>query len=168
MEEVLTRRLTALIVERDRGHRGTRGGPEVRLPPNLLVVDGGKGQLSVAQRVVESLGLEEEISVAGLAKRFEEIFVPGQADPIHIPRQSEALYMLQQLRDEAHRFAITYHRELRGKRMTVSVLDGIGPGGDPQERLLKELGGIKAVKKATLEDLQSLTWLPDTVGRPCT
>jgi excinuclease ABC subunit C len=116
--------------------------------------------------VVESLGLEEEISVAGLAKRFEEIFVPGQADPIRIPRQSEALYMLQRLRDEAHRFAITYHRQLRGKRMTVSVLDGIkGLGETRKKRLLKELGGIKAVKQAPLEDLLSLTWLPDTVGR---
>ncbi len=129
------------------------------------MVDGGKGQLSVAQRVVESLGLEEEISVAGLAKRFEEIFVPGQADPIRIPRQSEALYMLQRLRDEAHRFAITYHRELRGKRMTTSVLDGIkGLGETRRKRLLKELGGIKAVKQASLEDLQSLSWLPDAVG----
>jgi excinuclease ABC subunit C len=166
MEEVLTRRLTALIVERDRAIGDPGRSRKFAYPPNLLVVDGGRGQLSVAQRVVESLGLEEEISVAGLAKRFEEIFVPGQADPIRIPRQSEALYMLQRLRDEAHRFAITYHRQLRGKRMTVSVLDGIkGLGETRKKRLLKELGGIKAVKQAPLEDLLSLTWLPDTVGR---
>jgi excinuclease ABC subunit C len=165
MEEVLTRRLTALVVERDRAIGDPGRSRKFAYPPNLLVVDGGKGQLSVAQRVVESLGLEEEISVAGLAKRFEEIFVPGQADPIRIPRQSEALYMLQRLRDEAHRFAITYHRELRGKRMTTSVLDGIkGLGETRKKRLLKDLGGIRAVKSATLEDLQSLTWLPDAVG----
>ncbi|MEA2902189.1 MAG: excinuclease subunit [Actinomycetota bacterium] len=165
MEEVLTRRLTALIAERDRAIGDPGRSRKFAYPPNLLVVDGGKGQLSVAQRVVESLGLEEEISVAGLAKRFEEIFVPGQADPIRIPRQSEALYMLQRLRDEAHRFAITYHRELRGKRMTTSVLDGIkGLGETRKKRLLKDLGGIRAVKSATLEDLQSLTWLPDAVG----
>ena len=104
--------------------------------------------------------------MAGLAKRFEEIFVPGQADPIRIPRQSEALYMLQRLRDEAHRFAITYHRELRGKRMTTSVLDGIkGLGETRRKRLVKELGGIKAVKQASLDDLLALTWLPDAVGR---
>ncbi len=166
MEEVLTRRLTALIVERDRAIGDPGRSRKFAYPPNLLVVDGGKGQLSVAQRVVESLGLEEEISVAGLAKRFEEIFVPGQADPIRIPRQSEALYMLQRLRDEAHRFAITYHRQLRGKRMTVSVLDGIkGLGETRKKRLLKEIGGIKAVKQASLDDLLSLPWLPDAVGR---
>ncbi|MEA2827466.1 MAG: excinuclease subunit [Actinomycetota bacterium] len=166
MEEVLTRRLTALIVERDRSLGDPGRSRKFAYPPNLLVVDGGRGQLNVAQRVVESLGLEEEISVAGLAKRFEEIFVPGQADPIRIPRQSEALYMLQRLRDEAHRFAITYHRELRGRRMTTSVLDGIkGLGETRKKRLLKEMGGIKAVKQASLDDLLALTWLPDAVGR---
>ena len=167
MEEVLTRRLTALVAERDRSiGEGSSRPRKFAYPPNLLVVDGGRGQLSVAQRVVESLGLEEEISVAGLAKRFEEIFVPGQADPIRIPRQSEALYMLQRLRDEAHRFAITYHRELRGKRMTTSVLDGIrGLGETRKKRLLKELGGIRAVRQASLDDLLALTWLPDVVGR---
>ncbi len=169
MEEVLTRRLTALIVERDRSLSGGGGSARPRkfaYPPNLLVVDGGRGQLNVAQRVVESLGLEEEIAVAGLAKRFEEVFVPGQADPIRIPRQSEALYMLQRLRDEAHRFAITYHRELRGKRMTTSVLDGIkGLGETRRKRLVKELGGVKGVKEASLDDLLALKWLPDAVGR---
>ena len=170
MEEVLTRRLTALIVERDRSLGDPGRSRKFAYPPNLLVVDGGKGQLSVAQRVVESLGLEEEISVAALAKRFEEVFVPGQADPIRIPRQSEALYMLQRLRDEAHRFAITYHRELRGKRMTTSVLDGItGLGETRKKRLVKELGGIKAVKSASLEDLQSLAVAARRVGPwPCT
>ncbi|HEX7276856.1 MAG TPA: excinuclease ABC subunit UvrC, partial [Acidimicrobiales bacterium] len=167
MEEVLTRRLTNLVTERDRSiGEGSSRPRKFAYPPNLLVVDGGRGQLNVAQRVVESLGLEEEISVAGLAKRFEEIFVPGQADPIRIPRQSEALYMLQRLRDEAHRFAITYHRELRGKRMTTSVLDGIkGLGETRRKRLLKEVGGIRAVRQASLEDLLALTWLPNAVAQ---
>ncbi|HVF14437.1 MAG TPA: excinuclease ABC subunit UvrC, partial [Acidimicrobiales bacterium] len=171
MEEVLTRRLTALIAERDRSlgaglGEGSSRPRKFAYPPNLLVVDGGRGQLNVAQRVVESLGLEEEIAVAGLAKRFEEVYVPGQADPIRIARQSEALYMLQRLRDEAHRFAIAYHRQLRGKRMTTSVLDGIkGLGETRRKRLVKELGGIKAVKEASLDDLLALRWLPDTVGR---
>src|SRR3954447_13832786 len=129
MEEVLTRRLTALLVERERP-AGTPGRRRFAYPPNLLVVDGGKGQLSVAVKVVETLGLEGEISVASLAKRFEEVFVPGQADPIRIPRQSEALYLLQRLRDEAHRFAISYHRELRGKRRTTSSPHGL-PGPAP-------------------------------------
>ncbi len=163
MEEVLTRRLTALLIERDRpvGDRPRR----FAYPPNLLLVDGGKGQLSVAIRVIESLGLEDEISVASLAKRFEEVYVPGQADPIRIPRQSEALYLLQRLRDEAHRFAITYHRQLRDKRMTVSVLDDIrGLGPARRKRLVKEVGGMAAVKAATLETFVALPWLPDAVA----
>jgi excinuclease ABC subunit C len=134
-------------------------------PPNLLLVDGGKGQLSVAIKVVEELGLSGEISVASLAKRFEEVFVPGQADPIRIPRQSEALYLLQRLRDEAHRFAITFHRELRGKRMTKSSIDDIpGLGPTRKKRLVKELGGVAGVKAATLADLVALPWLPDAVA----
>ena len=119
----------------------------------------------MAVRVLEELGLADEIPVASLAKRFEEVYVPGEADPIRLPRQSEALYLLQRIRDEAHRFAITYHRELRGKRMTTSVLDGIpGLGEVRQKRLVKELGGVKAVKAATLEELQALPWLPDAVA----
>jgi excinuclease ABC subunit C len=87
------------------------------------------------------------------------------ADPIRLPRQSEALYLLQRIRDEAHRFAITFHRELRGKRMTKSVLDGIsGLGEVRKKRLVKELGGVRAVKQATLEELQALPWLPDAVA----
>ncbi|MDQ2826693.1 MAG: excinuclease ABC subunit C, partial [Actinomycetota bacterium] len=164
MEEVLTRRLTALLVERERpvGERPRK----FAYPPNLLVVDGGKGQLSVATKVVESLGLEDEISVASLAKRFEEVYLPGQADPVRIPRQSEALYLLQRLRDEAHRFAISYHRQLRDKRMTVSVLDGVpGLGPTRKKRLLKDLGGMASVKAANLETFQALPWLPDAVAR---
>jgi excinuclease ABC subunit C len=131
----------------------------------LLLVDGGKGQLSVAVDVLEELGLDQEIPVASLAKRFEEVFVPGLADPIRIPRQSEALYLLQRIRDEAHRFAITYHRQLRGKRMTKSVLDDVpGLGPTRRKRLIKELGGVKAVKDASLEQLRSLSWLPDAVA----
>ncbi|HET7489458.1 MAG TPA: excinuclease ABC subunit UvrC, partial [Acidimicrobiales bacterium] len=164
MEEVLTRRLTALLAERERPlddrHR------RFSYPPQLLLVDGGKGQLSVAMRVVEELGLEEEVPVAALAKQFEEVFLPGQADAVRIPRQSEALYLLQRVRDEAHRFAITYHRQLRGKRMTASALDDVpGLGPTRRARLVKELGGMGGVRKASLETLLALRWLPDTVGR---
>ena len=103
--------------------------------------------------------------MASLAKRFEEVFLPGQADPIRLPRQSEALYLLQRIRDESHRFAITYHRQLRDKRMTKSVLDGIpGLGETRRKRLLKELGGVRAVQEASLDDLKALSWLPDTVA----
>ncbi|MFP5256880.1 MAG: excinuclease ABC subunit UvrC [Acidimicrobiia bacterium] len=163
MEQVLTRRLTAYLAERRRPVEDRPG--KFAYPPQLLLVDGGKGQLSVATRVVEELGLSGEIPVASLAKRFEEVFVPGQADAIKIPRQSEALYLLQRIRDEAHRFAITYHRELRGKRMTTSVLDGIpGLGPTRKKRLVKELGGVSAVKGASVDDLRALPWLPDAVA----
>jgi excinuclease ABC subunit C len=163
MEEVLTRRLTAYLAERNRP-ASERGG-KFAYPPQLLLVDGGKGQLSVAERVVEELGLDEEIPVASLAKRFEEVYVPGQADPVQIPRQSEALYLLQRIRDEAHRFAITYHRQLRGKRMTTSVLDDIpGLGPTRRKRLVKELGGVNAVKRASRDELRALSWLPDKVA----
>ncbi len=163
MEQVLTRRLTAYLIERQQPPGEVPS--KFSYPPQLLLVDGGKGQLSVAQRVVEELGLAEEIPVASLAKRFEEVFVPGQPDPVKIPRQSEALYLLQRIRDEAHRFAITYHRELRAKRMTTSVLDGIpGLGPARKKRLTKELGGVSAVKRASLDDLKALPWLPDAVA----
>lgn len=164
MEEVLTRRLTAYLAEREKPVDERRR--RFAYPPQLLLVDGGKGQLSVAMRVVEDLGLEEEIPVAALAKQFEEVFVPGQADPIRISRTSESLYLLQRIRDEAHRFAINYHRSLRGRRMTTSVLDDIaGLGPARRKRLLSELGGLKAVKSATVETLLDLPWLPDNVAR---
>jgi excinuclease ABC subunit C len=165
MEEVLTRRLTALLIERERPVEEDRRPRRFQYPPQLLLVDGGKGQLSVAMRVVEELGLAEEIPVASLAKQFEEVFIPGQADPVRIPRQSEALYMLQRIRDEAHRFAITYHRQLRGKRMTVSSIDNVpGLGPTRKKRLLSELGSVKAIKEAPLETLEALPWLPSTVA----
>jgi excinuclease ABC subunit C len=91
--------------------------------------------------------------------------VPGRSDPVQLPRQSEALYLLQRIRDEAHRFAITYHRQLRDKRMTRSVLDDVpGLGPTRKKRLVKELGGMKAVKEASIDDLRSLSWLPDAVA----
>ncbi|HVF74936.1 MAG TPA: excinuclease ABC subunit UvrC [Acidimicrobiales bacterium] len=163
MEEVLTRRLTALLAERD--NPLSERPRKFAYPPQLLLVDGGKGQLGVALKVVEELGLEDEIPVAALAKQFEEVYLPGRADPVRIPRQSEALYLLQRVRDEAHRFAISYHRQLRGKRMTTSVLDDIpGLGPTRRKRLLKELGGVGAVKAASLETLRALPWLPDAVA----
>jgi excinuclease ABC subunit C len=163
MEEVLTRRFTAYL--EDAGKPVTERGGRFSYPPQLLVVDGGKGQLNVATRVLQELGLDDEIPVCSLAKQFEEVYVPGKADPIRLPRQSEALYLLQRIRDESHRFAISYHRQLRNKRMTTSVLDDIpGLGPTRKKRLMKELGGVKAVKQASLDDLKALTWLPDAVA----
>ncbi|MEZ5168673.1 MAG: hypothetical protein R2695_20145 [Acidimicrobiales bacterium] len=163
MEEVLTRRFSAYLRERAQPVEDREG--RFSYPPQLLVVDGGKGQLGVAVRVLEDLGLRDEIPVVSLAKQFEEVFVPGRAESIRLPRQSEALYLLQRIRDESHRFAITYHRELRDKRMTRSALDGIeGLGPVRKKRLTKELGGVNAVKRASLQDLKNLTWLPDEVA----
>ena len=164
MREVLTRRLTAYIAERDQPSEGKPG--RFAYPPQLLLVDGGKGQLSVAVEVVHSLGLEDEIPVASLAKRFEEVFIPGRQAPVNVPRGSEALFMLQRIRDEAHRFANSFHRELRGKRMKASILDGIpGLGETRRERLVKDLGSVKAIRTASLDTLLAITWLPETVAR---
>ena len=167
MEEVLTRRLQAYLDERDQPieERGEKPG-KFAYPPQLLVVDGGKGQLGVAERVVNELGLADEIPVAALAKRFEEVYVPGSSAPVRITRGSEALFMLQRIRDEAHRFANSFHRERRSKRMTTSSLDGIpGLGPARRDRLVKALGGVRAVKAADLESLQALTFLPDAVAQ---
>jgi len=162
MEEVLTRRLSNYLDERDRPVE-ERG--KFAYPPQLLVVDGGKGQLGVAERVLAELGLDGEIFPAGLAKEFEQVYVPGRADPVEIPRPSESLYLLQRIRDESHRFANDYHRQLRGKRMARSSLDGIaGLGPTRRARLVKELGGVRAVERATLDDLLALRWLPDPVA----
>ncbi len=171
MEEVLTRRLTAYLSERDRPldaelEEGVRARPKkFQYPPQLLLVDGGKGQLAVAERVVNELGLAEEIPIASLAKRFEEVYVPGSGDPVNVPRGSEALFMLQRIRDEAHRFANTFHRELRGKRMTTSSLDGIaGLGEARKKKLTQAMGGVNAVKRASLDDLRALPFLPEAVA----
>ena len=163
MHEVLTRRLTGYLQQRSRPVAERDG--RFSYPPQLLLVDGGKGQLGVAVRVLEELGLDGEIPTAALAKQFEEVFVPGRAEPVRIPRQSEALYMLQRIRDESHRFAVEYHRTLRGRRMTSSVLDGItGRGPVRKARLTKEFGGVRAVQRAELHELKALRWLPDTVA----
>lgn len=162
MEEALTRRFRNLVRERA---EGVQAGKRFSYPPNLLLIDGGKGQLNVAVRVLDELGVDD-VAIASLAKRFEEVYVPRRADPIVIPRDSEALHLLQQVRDEAHRFAITYHRSLRDKRMTRSVLDdvpGLGPGR--RARLLKEFGSVKRLRTLDEADLLALSWLPDAVGR---
>jgi len=165
MEECVRRRFQAYLEERQRGP-GDVGRKRFAYPPQLLLVDGGKGQLSRAVKVLEELGLSEEIPVASLAKQFEEVYLPYRQDPVRIPRSSEALYLLQQVRDEAHRFAITYHRQLRGKRMTRSVLDDIpGLGPTRRKRLLEHFGTQRALRAAPLEALLELTWLPDAVGR---
>ena len=167
MKEVLTRRLSAYIAERDLPieQRGEKPG-KFAYPPQLILVDGGKGQLGVAMEVISELGLEHEIPVASLAKRLEEVFVPNKSEAVDVPRGSDALFMLQVIRDEAHRFANSFHRELRGKRMTKGALDGIqGLGEARKKKLIAHFGTVAAVKKASLDNLLSLDWLPETVAR---
>ncbi|HUD17125.1 MAG TPA: excinuclease ABC subunit UvrC [Acidimicrobiales bacterium] len=180
MEEVLTRRLTALLAEEndsagsaDPGEDSGAGGPAGRAiprrrfayPPQLLLLDGGLGQLNVGVRVLASLGLTERVPIASLAKSFEEIYRPGSPDPIRLSRQSEGLYLLQRLRDEAHRFAISYHRTLRGKRMTVGALDGVdGLGPKRRTRLIEQFGGLVGLRNASREELLGVSWLPAEVG----
>ena len=162
MEEVLRRRFTNYVKDKD---RPPEEWGKFAYPPQLLLVDGGKGQLSVAVKVLEELGLTDEIPVAALAKQFEEVFIPGRPQSILLPRQSEALYMLQRIRDESHRFAITYHRQLRDKRMRKSVLDDIpGLGDTRKKRLMREVGSVKAIRAASADELKSLRWLPDAVA----
>ena len=143
-----------------------RRKPRFAYPPQLLLLDGGKGQLGVGVGVLEELGLTDKVAVASLAKQLEEVFVPGRPGPVQIPRDSEAIYLLQQARDEAHRFAIGFHRELRGRRMTRGALDGV-PGLGPvrRRRLVSEMGGVRAVQAASLDDLLRLAWLPEPVAR---
>ena len=164
MKEVITRRLNAYLKESKQ--TGEASSKKFAYPPQLLLVDGGKGQLSVAQNTVRELGLSDLIFVASLAKQFEEVFVPGKSHPVVIQRNSEALYMLQRLRDESHRFAVEYHRKLRGKRMIESVLDGIpGLGEKRKNRLLDEFGTLKRLRESSLEDLNEIKWLPENVAK---
>lgn len=162
MTEVLTRRFEAYLADRDRpvAERG-----RFAYPPQLLLVDGGLPQLGAAVSVLAKLGLTDEIPVAALAKRFEEVYQPGSSIPASVPRGSEALYLLQRVRDEAHRFAITYHRQLRGKRMTRSALDDIaGLGPARKKKLVSAFGGVNAVKAASRQELLAVSWLPNAVA----
>ena len=187
MEEVLTRRLTSLLAEDALGSAASPGGGQdpgpgagdgeptagaragrrrFAYPPQLLLLDGGLGQLNVGVRVLDSLGLTERVPIAALAKSFEEIYRPGLSEPIRLSRQSEGLYLLQRLRDEAHRFAVSYHRTLRGKRMTVGALDQVpGLGPKRRTRLIEQFGGLAALRNATREEILGVSWLPAPVGQ---
>ncbi|MDQ1646980.1 MAG: excinuclease subunit, partial [Cryptosporangiaceae bacterium] len=118
-------------------------------PPQLVVVDGGKPQVAAAQAALDELGIDD-VALCGLAKRLEEVWLPGQDEPVILPRTSEGLYLLQRVRDEAHRFAITYHREKRSKRMTASELDNIaGLGEGRRKALLRHFGSLRKLRAAT-------------------
>ncbi|WP_039637539.1 excinuclease ABC subunit UvrC [Streptomyces sp. 769] len=122
-------------------------------PPQLVVVDGGAPQVAAARRAMDELGIDD-VAVCGLAKRLEEVWLPGEDDPVVLPRSSEGLYLLQRVRDEAHRFAITYQRSKRGKRLKSSPLDAVpGLGETRRQALLKHFGSLKKLRAATVEEI---------------
>ena len=150
-QEVLRRRFR-------RARAGDEGAEEALrwAMPDLVIIDGGKGQVSAAKEVLDELGLHD-LPLAGLAKEREELFLPGRAEPVVLPPTSPALYLVQRLRDEAHRFAITYHRDLRSKRQTRSAFDDL-PGVGPKRRraLLRVFGSAKRVREAPVEQIAAV------------
>ena len=171
MREVLTRRFRrwqeASKGELTRDDPGAKARKQTAwaLLPDLLLVDGGKGQLNVAIETLEEFDLLGQVPVAGLAKQNEELFVPGRHDPILLPRRSQGLYLVQRVRDEAHRFAITSHRSQRRKVGLASQLDRV-PGVGPARRktLLKHFGSIEAIRAATVEEIAALPGIPRDVA----
>jgi excinuclease ABC subunit C len=139
-------------------------GEEEWALPDLVIVDGGKGQLSAATGVLRDLDLTE-LPAAGLAKRFEELFVPGRSAPIILPAKSPALYLVQRIRDEAHRFAITYHRNVRGRSALTSIFDempGIGPAR--KAALMKRFGSVRALRDASVEDIAAVPLMSQSLA----
>ena len=162
MGEVIRRRFARYLEEREGSDSRKKG--KFAYPPNLVVIDGGKGQLNRAIEVMDELGVSG-VTTVSLAKRMEEVFLPERSDPIVIPRGSEALYLMQSIRDEAHRFALAYHRLKRGRSMTQSALDGIpGLGESRRKKLLKHFGSVTRIREASLEDLTSVGGIPRTVA----
>jgi excinuclease ABC subunit C len=171
MHEVITRRFRRLLDERidtpslaggevDPEDRGPMlVDPETGRPrkfaytPGLVVVDGGPPQVAAAQRALDELGIDD-VPLCGLAKRLEEVWVPGEPDPVILPRSSEGLYLLQRIRDEAHRFAINHHRGRRSKTMVESLLDDVpGLGEVRRKTLIKHFGSLRKLRAATIEEI---------------
>ena len=161
MREVLLRRFRRGLAEL---HDPTVSHGKFSQFPDLLLIDGGKGQLAVALSVLEELELDG-IEAIGLAKRHEEIYRPGESAPLRLPPESKALLLLRHIRDEAHRFAITYHRKLRGKRSLASVLDEI-PGIGPKRRkaLIKAFGSLEKLKRASVDEIAALPEIPRSLA----
>lgn len=160
MHEVLTRRFARHLA--DQQGQADLVDPETgrprrfAYPPQLVVVDGGQPQVAAAQRALEELGITD-VALCGLAKRLEEVWLPGQEHPVVLPRTSEGLYLLQRVRDEAHRFAITYHRQKRSGAMTASALDGVaGLGETRRTALLRHFGSLKRLQAASVDELMEV------------
>jgi len=156
MEEVVRRRLT---------HWEEHQGSTKFRRPDLIIIDGGLPQLHAAEKAARSLDLTGLVEFTALAKREELLYRPGSSTPIALERGSESLYLVQRIRDEAHRFAITFHRSKRGKSMVASSLEGVeGLGPARRERLLGSFGSLNALRQATLEEFEALAWLPSDVA----
>ena len=157
MHEVLTRRFARHLQEQAPVVDDETGRPRrFAYPPQLVVVDGGQPQVAAAQRALDELGVTD-VALCGLAKRLEEVWLPGLEEPVILPRTSEGLYLLQRVRDEAHRFAIAYHRQKRSKAMTAGALDGVaGLGETRRKALLRHFGSVKRLKAATLDEVMEV------------
>jgi excinuclease ABC subunit C len=168
MHQVITRRMKRLIADRNVNHSevAETGGKlsKFAYPPQLIVVDGGAPQVAAAQRALDELGITD-IALVGLAKRLEEVWLPHSSDPLILPRTSEGMYLLQRIRDEAHRFAITFHRSKRSKVMLESLLDEIPQLGESRRSaLLDRFGSVSAIRKATLAELETTPGIGSTIA----
>jgi excinuclease ABC subunit C len=159
MQETLRRRLRYLRRETDEGDdlaKELAKKEKFNKKPDLLLIDGGKGQLNAVVEVLDELDMTG-IPVAGLAKEHEWLYLPGQSDPIVLPPNSAGLHLVMRIRDEAHRFAITYHRQRRAKAMTRSALDALaGVGPVRKKRLLAAFGSVAAIKRATIDEIAAV------------
>jgi excinuclease ABC subunit C len=136
---------------------GRKKDPSFSMLPDLLMVDGGKGQLAEAVRVLKEFGLTERVPAASLAKQEEEIFLPDRKTSVRLPRDSRGMFLLQRIRDEAHRFAISYHRNVRAKKGLASRLDAIeGIGPARRKMLLTKFGSLDAIRGASVEELMKI------------
>ena len=157
MHHVISRRFKRYLDEKniDISETTAQGGgrPKFAYPPQLVVVDGGKGQVNAAANALRELGIND-VALCGLSKRLEEVWLPNNSEPIIFPRHSEALYLLQKIRDEAHRFAINFHRSKRSKVMLESLLDEVhGLGEVRRKALLTHFGSVSALRAATIEEI---------------
>ena len=166
MEEVLRRRFKRWQAAQEKQAVGAKPDASFAVLPDLLIVDGGKGQLGRAVNVLAEFELSERVPVVGFAKQQEELFQPGKSSSVSLPRHSQGLYLLQRIRDEAHRFAITAHRKARGKTGMASLLDAI-PGVGPAKRraLLQQFGDIDAIRQATADELTTVPGITNKIAQ---
>jgi excinuclease ABC subunit C len=169
IHHVITRRFKRYLAEKDidQVQADIDGAPKPRFayPPQLVIVDGGKGQVNAAARAFEELGIKD-VALVGLAKRLEEVYLPNTSEPIIFPRHSEALYLFQRIRDEAHRFAITFHRSKRSKMMLESLLDEVpGLGQSRSKSLLESFGSVTALRKATVSELAAVPGIGEKMAQ---